>query len=163
MSRRAAEWLADHPPGMCLRFLESAVKALNTVLLLLGTAVAVWAAITVAQIQAAAAPPPPPQPAPAPLPLHVPWFIWTFGALGVASAAAGGLALLGVRLRSPGCVGGHVAAMCVLLTAQACAALAFFLDAGWETRLPDVDESIKALLAARLQARSAPCRVGWQS
>ncbi|WIA12297.1 hypothetical protein OEZ85_012353 [Tetradesmus obliquus] len=83
--------------------------------------------------------------------MNVPWFIFVFGALGAATAFCATMALLGVRMRSLGCMNGHIFCMCLLLTGQACAAVAFFVDAGWEQRLPDIDEKLKTFLAERLQ------------
>eukprot|EP00882_Tetradesmus_deserticola_P025297 GHRQ01027773.1.p2 GENE.GHRQ01027773.1~~GHRQ01027773.1.p2 ORF type:complete len:202 (+),score=69.04 GHRQ01027773.1:447-1052(+) len=83
--------------------------------------------------------------------LNVPWFIFVFGALGAAAAFCAALALLGIQMRSLGCMNGHIFCMCLLLTGQACAAVAFFVDAGWEQRLPDIDEKLKEFLAERLQ------------
>jgi hypothetical protein len=85
--------------------------------------------------------------------LNVPWFIFVFGALGAATAFCASMALFGVRLRSLGCMNGHIFCMCLLLTGQACAAVAFFVDAGWEQRLPDIDEKLKQFLVERLQVR----------
>eukprot|EP00879_Flechtneria_rotunda_P007525 GHRR01007894.1.p1 GENE.GHRR01007894.1~~GHRR01007894.1.p1 ORF type:complete len:342 (+),score=98.59 GHRR01007894.1:229-1254(+) len=85
------------------------------------------------------------------IPNNVPWFIYVFGALGAVTAFTAGLALLATRLRSPGCMSSHVFFMCLLLTGQACAAVAFFIDAGWERRLPYIDEKLKQFLFRRLQ------------
>lgn len=82
---------------------------------------------------------------------NVPWFIYAFGALGLATAFTASTALLGIRLRSPGCMSSHIFFMCLLLTGQACAAVAFFIDRAWQQRLPDIDEKLKEFLAARLQ------------
>lgn len=124
-------------------------------------------------------PPPAPSPAPTPSPAHaavqrvaiseqaaaaaqtpainhlnilnVPWFIYIFGLLGATTAFCAAVALVGVRLRNLGCVNSHIFFMCLLLTGQACAAVAFFVDKGWEHRLPDIDEKLKAFLMARLE------------
>lgn len=155
-------WLAEHPPSAWIWFLEVSLRALNWVLFVLGLAVAVWSVVTVVQIQQepSSVPPPPPSPplppSPSPLSLHgslsnVPWFLYAFGALGLATTFTASTALLGIRLRSPGCMSSHVFFMCLLLTGQACAAVAFFMDRGWQKRLPDIDEKLKEFLAARLQ------------
>jgi hypothetical protein len=141
-------WFAEHPPSTWVRALEGAVRALNVLLAALGAAVAVWSVVTVVQIQHA----PPPH--------DVPWFIWAFGALGAATGLAAGTALLGIRLRSPGCLSSHIFLMCLLLTGQACAAVAFFMDKGWQQRLPEIDEQLKRLLAQRLQVRCGFVVVG---
>lgn len=174
-------WFAEHPPSAWTQCLELAVRALNWVLLLLGLAVTAWSVVTVVQIKhepisppSPPAPPLPPSPpllstansaaalglsaAPAQQQLagslsNVPWFIYAFGALGLATTVTAGTALLGIRLRSPGCLSGHVFFMCLLLTGQACAAVAFFMDHAWEKRLPDIDEKLKEFLTARLQVR----------
>lgn len=83
--------------------------------------------------------------------LNVPWFIYVFGALGAWTALTAAIALLGTRLRSTGCLSSHIFFMCVLLTGQACAAVAFFVDAGWEQRLPAMDEKLKQFLIERYQ------------
>jgi hypothetical protein len=85
---------------------------------------------------------------------NVPWFIYAFGALGAATTLTSATALLGIRLRSPGCMSSHIFFMCLLLTGQACAAVAFFMDKGWQKRLPEIDEKLKEFLAARLQVRA---------
>jgi len=168
-------WFAEHPPSAWIRFLEVAVKVLNVVLLVLGTVVAAWSVVTVVQInnEPVRPPSPPTPPSPPPLPppgpppaqyqgvsaaaqlagslSNVPWFIYAFGALGLATAFTASTALLGIRLRSPGCMSSHIFCMCLLLTGQACAAVAFFMDAAWEKRLPDIDEQLKRFLAQRLQ------------
>jgi hypothetical protein len=175
--------------------LETTVKVLNGLLLLLGLAVFAWSIATVVQIQND---PESPHPRPAPSPvvglavlplqqlsspnsavaaaaaataskaaalpplaaishatlMNVPWFIFVFGALGAATAFCASLALLGVRMRSLGCMNGHIFCMCLLLTGQACAAVAFFVDAGWEQRLPDIDEKLKQFLGERLEVSS---------
>jgi hypothetical protein len=152
------------------------------VLLLLGLAVTAWSVVTVVQIkhEPISPPSPPSPPVPPYLPAlsvvdpaaallglsaalaqqqlagslsNVPWFIYAFGALGLATTVTAGTALLGIRLRSPGCMSGHVFFMCLLLTGQACAAVAFFMDHGWEKRLPDIDEKLKEFLTARLQVQ----------
>eukprot|EP00775_Hariotina_reticulata_P006520 gene6520-6748_t len=81
----------------------------------------------------------------------VPWFIFVFGALGIATTLTAAMAIIGTRLRSAGCLSSHIFFMCLLLTGQACAAVAFFVDAGWEKRLPDIDEQLKQFLLKRLQ------------
>jgi hypothetical protein len=177
-------WFAEHPPSFWIRFLETSVKALNWVLLLLGMAVAAWSVATVVQIRNEAVTPPGVtdphsqllfhstaqesaaqlhhwQAAGAQLQLrgslhNVPWFIYAFGALGAATALTAATALLGIRLRSPSCMSSHVFFMCLLLTGQACAAVAFFMDHAWQKRLPDIDEKLKEFLAARLQVSGSP-------
>jgi len=47
-----------------------------------------------------------------------PWFVFAFGAVGVATAIAGGTALAGTALRSVVCVNLNVLLMCLVLTAQ---------------------------------------------
>lgn len=92
--------------------------------------------------------------------LNVPWFIYAFGALGAWTALTAATALLGTRLRSTGCLSSHIFFMCVLLTGQACAAVAFFVDAGWQQRLPAMDEKLKQFLIARYEVRIlASCRM----
>jgi hypothetical protein len=54
----------------------------------------------------------------------------------------------------------HIFFMCLLLTGQACAAVAFFMDRAWQQRLPDIDEKLKEFLAARLQVHTPGYRVG---
>eukprot|EP00878_Enallax_costatus_P018155 GHUV01019103.1.p1 GENE.GHUV01019103.1~~GHUV01019103.1.p1 ORF type:complete len:251 (+),score=59.53 GHUV01019103.1:394-1146(+) len=83
--------------------------------------------------------------------LNVPWFIYAFGALGAWTALTAAIALLGTRLRSTGCLSSHIFFMCVLLTGQACAAVAFFVDAGWQQRLPALDEKLKKFLIERYE------------
>jgi hypothetical protein len=83
--------------------------------------------------------------------LNAPWFIYVFGTLGAWTALTAAVALLGTRLRSTGCLSSHIFFMCVLLTGQACAAVAFFVDAGWEQRLPAMDEKLKQFLIERYQ------------
>jgi hypothetical protein len=171
-------WFAEHPPSAWIRFLEVSLKALNWVLLLLGVAVAAWSVVTVVQISHEAVTPPVGSDTLLQLPLlrtaqdpaaqqhlqaaatqlqlrgslhNVPWFIYAFGALGAATALTAATALLGIRLRSPGCMSSHVFFMCLLLTGQACAAVAFFMDHAWQKRLPDIDEKLKEFLAERLQ------------
>lgn len=155
-------WFAEHPPSAWIRFLEVSVRVLNWILLALGLAVAAWSVVTVVQINNEPhSPPSPPPPGPPPALdtllrtknnlSSVPWFIFAFGALGLATALTASTALLGIRLRSPGCMSSHIFFMCLLLTGQACAAVAFFMDAGWQKRLPDIDEKLKEFLAARLQ------------
>lgn len=168
-------WFAEHPPSAWIWFLEVSLRALNWVLFMLGLAVAAWSVVTVVQIQqepssGPPAPSPPLPPSPPPLSFHasaaaaagapwggslsnVPWFIYVFGALGLATTFTASTALLGIRLRSPGCMSSHVFFMCLLLTGQACAAVAFFMDRAWQKRLPDIDEKLKEFLAARLQVR----------
>jgi hypothetical protein len=85
----------------------------------------------------------------------VPWFIFVFGALGMATALTAAMAIIGTKLRSAGCLSSHIFFMCLLLTGQACAAVAFFVDAGWEQRLPDIDEQLKQFLLNRLQVSLA--------
>jgi hypothetical protein len=145
------------------------VKVLNWVLLLLGLAVAAWATATVVQIQnEPVSPPQPPSPPPPAQTVqqtaqlagslsNVPWFIYTFGALGLATTLTSGTALLGIRLRSPGCMSSHIFFMCLLLTGQTCAAVAFFMDRAWQKRLPDIDEKLKEFLVARLQVGGGGC------
>lgn len=151
-------WFAEHPPSLYIRCLEVSVKVLNWVLLLLGLAVAAWATATVVQIQnePVSPPQPPDQAVQQTVQLagslsNVPWFIYTFGALGLATTLTSGTALLGIRLRSPGCMSSHIFFMCLLLTGQTCAAVAFFMDHAWQKRLPDIDEKLKEFLVARLQ------------
>jgi hypothetical protein len=200
---RVREWFSEHPPSAWVVCLETTVKVLNGLLLLLGLAVFAWSIATVVQIQNEPdSPQPGPELSPVPglavLPLqhpsspnsavvtaaaaaataskaaalqpvaaishatlmNVPWFIFVFGALGAATALCASLALLGVRIRSLGCMNGHIFCMCLLLTGQACAAVAFFVDAGWEQRLPDIDEKLKEFLAERLEVSSAAqCKV----
>lgn len=178
-------WFAEHPPTLYVRCLEVSVKLLNWVLLVLGLVISAWAITTVVQIQNEQPVGPPPSP-PGPPPLlpaglqppaasaasaaaqhrltgglhNVPWFIYVFGALGLATTLTAGTALLGIRLRSPGCMSGHVFFMCLLLTGQACAAVAFFMDHAWQKRLPDIDEKLKEFLAARLQV-GGRCTASW--
>lgn len=54
----------------------------------------------------------------------VPWTVYVFGALGLASAAAGLTHILGARLRSPLALNFGIAAACLLLAGQVCLAVA---------------------------------------
>lgn len=83
-----------------------------------------------------------------------PWFLYAFGAAGTGTTVTGATALVGTALRSPGCLGVNVFLMCLLLTGQACLAVAFFVDTSWTQLLPPESsgdyEAVKAFITSRL-------------
>lgn len=84
-----------------------------------------------------------------------PWFIYAFGAAGAATFITASTALLGTALRSVYCVNLNVFLMCLVLTAQACLAVAFFVDHSWEHHLPPETsgefEKVKKFIMERLE------------
>lgn len=203
---RVGRWYASHHVPWCTRALETTVRLLNILLVVVGTAMLAWSVYSLTHLppgmrpggggddpSPAPAPPPAPlppspepasQPSPAPeppqpdpwappagvaaaaapllllgsssgaAPSGSPWFLYAFGAAGAATLVTGGTALVGTALRSPGCLGANVFFMCLLLTGQACLAVAFFVDGSWERLLPPETsgdyEAVKEFILGRL-------------
>ena len=148
---RLRDWLRHHQPSVWIRVLEALVKILNILLALAGAIVVVWAIVTCVTIEQQG------------IQYHMlgvgtlrcPWFVIAVGAVGAATSATAMLAVIGTYIHSLACMGSNVFLMCVVLTAQACLAVACFMDKAWEQRLPDIDEKVKAYLAERMEV--SPC------
>jgi hypothetical protein len=123
------------------------VKVLNILLALAGAIVVVWSIVTCVTIEK--------QGVQSQLlrvgTLRCPWFVIAVGAVGAGTSATAMLAVIGTYIHSLACMGSNVFLMCMVLTAQACVAVACFMDKAWEQRLPDIDENVKEFLAERME------------
>lgn len=139
MARSVRVWLKDHPPSLWVRTLEVSLQMFNLMLALAGAGMLGWAIYTGVEMHQMTRA------------MSIPWFLYAFGVTGGITLASGCTALLGTCLRSAGCLSANVLLMCLVLTAQACMGVAYWVDRSWEQRLPPESEAVKRFIAQRLE------------